>query len=420
MTPSRAPLTRDSGEDVGVYDIIQGTVSVTNAANYDITYSGATLTIGPAALVITASDESMTYGGTVPTPTASYSGFVNGDDATDLTTLPTCVANVALGTTTCSGAVDPNYTITYVPGALTVTPAALVITASDESMTYGGTVPTPTASYSGFVNGDDASDLTTLPTCVANVALGTTTCSGAVDPNYTITYVPGALTVNPAALVITASDESMTYGGTVPTPTASYSGFVNGDDASDLTTLPTCVANVALGTTTCSGAVDPNYTITYVPGALTVNPAALVITASDESMTYGGTVPTPTASYSGFVNGDDATDLTTLPTCVANVALGTTTCSGAVDPNYTITYVPGALTVNPAALVITASDESMTYGGTVPTPTASYSGFVNGDDAYRSHDAADLRRQRRSRNHDLLGRGRSQLHHHLRRRAPSP
>ena len=32
-------------------------------------------------------------------------------------------------------------------------------------MTYGGSVPTITAGYSGFVNGDSASSLTTKPTC---------------------------------------------------------------------------------------------------------------------------------------------------------------------------------------------------------------------------------------------------------------
>ena len=37
----------------------------------------------------------------------------------------------------------------------------------------------------------------------------------------------------------------------------------------------------------------------------------LIVTASSGSTTYGGAPPTITASYSGFVNGDDATDLTT-------------------------------------------------------------------------------------------------------------
>ena len=44
--------------------------------------------------------------------------------------------------------------------------------------------------------------------------------------------------VNPASLTVTASDGSMTYGGTPPAITASYIGFVNGDSSSSLTTAP--------------------------------------------------------------------------------------------------------------------------------------------------------------------------------------
>ncbi len=53
----------------------------------------------------------------------------------------------------------------------------------------------------------------------------------------------------------------------------------------------------------CCGAVDSNYTISYVTGLVTIGPAPLSITASSGSMTYGGSPPAITASYSGFVNG---------------------------------------------------------------------------------------------------------------------
>jgi hypothetical protein len=60
-----------------------------------------------------------------------------------------------------------------------------------------------------------------------------------------------------------------------------------------------------------------------------------------------------TVGYSGFVNGDTAASLTTAPTVTttgtASSAVGTypITASGAVDANYTISYVAGTLTVNP-------------------------------------------------------------------------
>ncbi|HLZ85581.1 MAG TPA: MBG domain-containing protein, partial [Puia sp.] len=47
-----------------------------------------TLKVGQASLTITANDATATYGGAVPALTASYSGFVNGDNISHLTTRP--------------------------------------------------------------------------------------------------------------------------------------------------------------------------------------------------------------------------------------------------------------------------------------------------------------------------------------------
>ena len=55
------------------------------------------------------------------------------------------------------GAVDTNYSITYIDGSVQVTPAPLTITAPSETMVYGSAVPALSASYSGFVDGDGVS-----------------------------------------------------------------------------------------------------------------------------------------------------------------------------------------------------------------------------------------------------------------------
>ena len=71
--------------------------------------------------------------------------------------------------------------------------------------------------------------------------------------NYTISYVNGTLTVNPAALTITANNDSKTYGtvktfgGTAFTTT----GLVNGDTVSGVTETSTgAAATAAVGTYT--------------------------------------------------------------------------------------------------------------------------------------------------------------------------
>ena len=267
-----------------------------------------------------------------------------------------------------------NSTTTSFPYNVTTAMLSITAIASGTSMTYGGTPPTITASYSGFAIGDNAGSLTTQPTCstaaTSSSPVGnySTSCMGAVDANYMISYVAGPnVTVNPAPLTITpvTSSSSMTYGGTPPTITASYKGFVNGQTASNLTTQPTCsttatkTSSVGSYSTTCMGAVDANYMITYATGpTVTVNPAPLTIKASSATVAYGSTIPPITASYSGFVNSQTASSLTTQPTC-STTAISTSpgmypsSCTGAVDPNYAIGYVNGTITVSaPPSLMI--------------------------------------------------------------------
>ncbi len=229
-------------------------------------------------------------------------------------------------------------------------PPTLTITASNGTQNYGGKVATITPTYSGFVNGDSPADLTSLPTCVSGTTssspVGTyaSSCSGAVDPRYSIVYVDGTTTVNLVTLTITASSGIQIFGGALPIVTPTYSGFVNGDSPADLTSLPTCVSGTTssspVGTyaSSCSGAVDPRYSIVYVDGTTTVNLVTLTITASSGIQIFGGALPIVTPTYSGFVNGDSPADLTSLPTCVSGTTssspVGTyaSSCSGAVDP----------------------------------------------------------------------------------------
>ena len=83
---------------------------------------------------------------------------------------------------------------------------------------------------------------------------------------------------------------------------------------------------------------------------------------------YGQANPALTVSYSGFVNGDTPASLTTVPT-VTTTATTTSpvgsypiTASGAVDPNYTISYVAGTLTISPDATTTVVSSSTTSTG----------------------------------------------------------
>ena len=281
-SPSGTFLTAGSNQTLSV------TFTPGNTNNFLPVTTSVALTVLPAPLTITANDTNKIYGATLPTLTASYSGFVNGDTASSLTTpvslgtTASASSSVGVYTITASGAAGANYTITQVDGMLTVNPAELTITANDTNKVYGAALPTFTASYNGFVNGDSAANLTT-PVSLGTSASGsspagiyTITASGAACTNYTITQVNGTLTVSTATITITANDKSKAYGQALPELTASYSGFVNSDDTNSLmalatlTTTATSASNVGGYPITASGAASTNYSFTYVAGSLTI------------------------------------------------------------------------------------------------------------------------------------------------------
>ena len=375
------------------------TVSITGTA-----VMGTTMTIGAPAI---------TYGadGLVTVAVAPNSGTVIPTGSVTLTVdggaplSATLTAGSASFTITAPSAgnhalvanyaAQNNFLASTATGTLIVNPAVVTITASSGTMTYGGTVPTIAPSYAGFVLGQSSAVLTTPPTCSTTATItspvGTypSNCSGAVAANYTFVYAAGVVTINPAALTITASNATMVYGAAVPTITASYAGFVGTDTAASLTTSPTCsttatsTSPVGTYTSSCTGAVDANYTISYVPGTVTVTAATLTITASNGTMVYGGSSPAITPIYSGFVNNQTSAILAPPPTCsttataTSNVGSYPSTCSGAAAPNYTINYIAGSVTVGTAPLSITASSAVMAYGGSVSI-TPIYGSFVNG------------------------------------------
>ena len=246
-----------------------------------------------APLTVTADDQSATYGSALPALTASYTGLVNGDTAASLTTPPTCTttatASSPAGTypITCTGAVDTNYAITDAAGTLTIGRAPLTVTADDQTLHLRVAADRPDRvvhrvrqrGHRGLA--DEPPTCATPATSASPTGPYLITCTGAVDPNYDITDAAGTLTVGPAPLTVIADNQTSAYGRALPTLTASYTGLVNGDTGSSLTTPPTCSTAATSASPAgpyaiaCSGAVDPNYAITYVTGTLTIGTPSL-------------------------------------------------------------------------------------------------------------------------------------------------
>ncbi|UKJ08571.1 MBG domain-containing protein [Solitalea lacus] len=287
---SDASIASISGNKVTIRKA--GTVTITASQGGNAVYKPVSvsqiLTIGKANLTVSADNKSKAYGAFNPALTVSYSGFVNGDNASSLTTAATATTNAtsasAAGTyaITASGAASSNYTFAYQNGNLTVDKASLIVSADNKSKTYGAANPALTVSYSGFVNGENVSSLTSAATAsttaTAASAAGThaITVGGAASSNYTFVYQNGILTIGKAELTANADNKQMCQ-GSLPTFTINYSGFVNGDSPASLQTAPSVntTANAAsvAGTysLTPTGGVSNNYNFNYVNGSLTIN-----------------------------------------------------------------------------------------------------------------------------------------------------
>ncbi len=91
------------------------------------------------------------------------------------------------------------------------------------------------------------------------------------------------------------------------TATTNSSGIAEIDNVS----LGSIHAGTYVGDVTASFAGDSSFASSNGSGDLAVTPAPLTITADNQTKVYGAALPTLTASYTGFVNGDTSANLDT-------------------------------------------------------------------------------------------------------------
>jgi len=300
-----------------------GTCTITASQAGDDDYNRAPdvnqqLIIDRAPLTITADNAEKVYGAPLPTFTAKFDKFVNGDDASSLTTPVSLQTTASAGSPvvsggykiTPSGATSSNYAIAFVDGVLTVTPAPLVITAGNSQKIYGAPLPAFTVNYDKFVNGDGPGSLggslafATSATQSSTVVGGpyAVTPSGLTSTNYNITFSMGLLAVTPASLTVATVDRQKVFDGAaypfntnpVTTTDVTYSGLVLGESPSVLSGPLTFsqIATTLVGsyTNTAAGLSSTNYSIAYVPGRLTILAWTLAGYYQPVDMSTGGTI----------------------------------------------------------------------------------------------------------------------------------
>lgn len=319
-------------------------ITIQNASNYYLVVDNA------AALVVNVAKADPTGVSAVANPSAvTYDktqtlGSAIGLDATvntkipgawtwkDSSTVPT------VSKTSYVAVFTPNDTTNYNTLEqnvnLTVEQAHVEVTVDAITVTYGDAVPALTGSikYNGFTGGDTLASIIYegntevstdyTPGSGVEKIYTISVTSNITTENYYFTAKNGTITVNPKALTVTANDATITYGAQTPEFDASdvtATGFYGSDSLNTInatvnvttTYIPGLVTgkvgtypiNVAVSTT------NKNYTISYVPGTLTVEKAVLTVTPAPKTITFGAAVPEYNVAgsdytFAGFVNGD--------------------------------------------------------------------------------------------------------------------
>ncbi|MDB5778063.1 MAG: filamentous hemagglutinin N-terminal protein, partial [Polaromonas sp.] len=330
-------------------------------------YNGTTGSTGtPVSLGLQAGD---TLNGTLTQAYASKDVLGTGNS--------TLVANGPYSVSDGNGGNNYSVTVNTAPG--TITPAQLVVTADDQTKTYGRNFAFAGSEFTSIgLQSSDTIATVTLTSAGAPASahvVGSpypiipSAATGSFNPaNYTMRYVNGAMVVTPAPLTVTASDQSKVYGTAFPFTGTEFttSGLQNADCLCALTltspgspaTAPVAGNPYPIVPSAPTGTFTPSdYTIKYVNGAMTVTPAPLTVTANDATKAHGQTAVLPLSAFTsvGLKNGETISSVTqTSPGTAASAGEGpyaitpTDAAGGTFTPgNYAITYTDGTLMVTP-------------------------------------------------------------------------
>jgi len=396
--------------NVGTYNI-NPDVSSLSSTNYNFTSSNGTLTITKGIITVNADNKSRVYNTNNPTFTYSFNGLLNNDSLSVISGTPIGSTSATITSNAgtyninpdVSGLVSNNYTFNGVNGTLTIYKAMIIVTVDDKTRDYGVSNPTFTFGYIGFQNGDTSSVITGTPTATTSATITSNVgtyniignVSGLYATNYDFDSFNGTLTINKAIINVTAENKSRGYGVSNPSFTYNYSGFLNSDDSSIITGIPTSTTSATLTSNVGTYTIIPNiialtstnYNFSASDGTLTITKGTITVTADNKSRVYGYSNPSFTYSYSGFKNGDNLGVIGGTPTGSSNATLTSNignydivpNVSGLSATNYTFNVVNGILTVNTAVINVVADNKSRVYGSNNPSFTFSYNGFQNSD-----------------------------------------
>ena len=344
------------------------TFTPSNSADYSPSTMSVTIDVLPAPLSVTASSPTVTYGSVPPAIQASFSGFVNGDSALSLGTAPSCTtavtasSAVGLYPSICGGAVDPNYSISYLAGQVTLTKATPQLTwATPAAITYGTALGASQLDASASVPGT----FTYSPALGAVMDAGTHTLSVTFKPSdaadYPISTATVMLVVNPASPEVNwATPNDLTYGATLGLSELDASSPVVGT----FNYSPAAGSTPSAGNDTLNVSFTPNDTTDY---ASVTKSVSLSVAKATPSLTWS----LPSSITFGTVLGSSQLDASAaVPgTFAYSPAAGSTPAAGTADLRVTFTPTDTG-NYSSATKGVSLSVAKLVPSITWPTPSA--------------------------------------------------
>jgi len=361
---------------IGTHEVIAG---YSGDSSYVSSLDRSVQTVHKATPALTVNSASLPFDGMSHAAGFTITG-VNNDDLSGLVsvTYTDSQHNVATAApihadtylVTASFPGNANYLPVTATGTLTITPAAISYTISNDSHAYGNTANLAADLPATFNTGIKGQNLAISYRSTGNTTttrVGTYDITGVVSDgtgpasDYSVTLTNGTLTVTKANAVIVVTPYSVTYNGAAHTATGTAKGVLNES-----------LSGLDLSGTTHTNAGDypaDAWTFTDVTGNYnnasgtvsdSVSKAGLAITANSAIKLFGTPNPTFSVAYAGFVNSETSISLggtltfTTPATISSPVGTYTVTPGGLTSTNYATTFVPGTLTItiNPGSAYV--------------------------------------------------------------------
>lgn len=428
-------LSREAGENVGLYAIQQNTVNNNTNPNYDVSYSGSNFEITRRPITVTAvAEQYKTYGDLDPifayttTVDAIGSTLPNGHivsligaltrDAGEVVDL----YNILQGTIT--NTTNPNYNITITPEVkFEIERKDIAIYVSgDQSKIYGENNPTyayTTTPALGDLPFNAAFVGALVRQTGENVASNYTITQGTLElgddnngltslsQNYNVSFTGADFEITRKAIAITViADQQKVYGETdpafafttvpalasLPFQAASWTGSLvreAGEVVGDEYTITRGTLELIDGHNPDGNSLATNYTVTFTPADFEITRKPITITVDAIAKTYGDNDPGFTFDSSPLLaslpfNAAWTGNLVRLNTNENVAAYAITQGSleltdnnngtASLAQNYTLNFVGNNLTINKRNItIIVASDQQKVYAETDPVFTYSSS-----------------------------------------------